>query len=260
MKRGIWCGLAFFLVACGGQTEGESSSSSSASSGSGSSSSSSSSSGNSSSSSSSSGGDVSTPPELTNVVWELRYLQNNVGIQRASAIPITLNFNVNRTLDGSTACGSFATNYWIRHSAMGFNDAPQLPVECAPSPWALLEQDYYAALNSIAWFEVDATTLELTSGDDTVLVFEPVGPRCESPKPVFGDSAPALMPPWPPVHVLLTSEHPIEPLIQQLETEYPDLELRAAHECGPGEITVAVNRGTLEYLRCRNDISTITYQ
>jgi heat shock protein HslJ len=190
----------------------------------------------------------------------LRYLQNNVGIRRASNIPITLNFNIDRTVEGSTGCGAFAAHYWVRHNAMGITDAPGLPEECAPSPWSLLERDYYAALSSVGWNEVDANRLKLTSGDDTTLVFEPVGPKCESPKPVLGDSAPTPTLPWPALHVLLTSDDPIEPLIQQLEMEYPDLELRAANECGPDQITVAVNRVTLEYLRCRSDISTITYQ
>lgn len=272
MKYVLLCSTLALLAACGGQQPVEttssssssstssSSSSSSSSSNSGSSSSSStSSSGSSGSSSSSSGDGELVPGALTNSVWELRYVENELGILRASNIPMTLRFDEDKKLEGTTACGAFSASYWVRHGAMGFDQAPEMPLACAPNPWSLLERDYYAALNNVVGFAASESELKLFTSNSTV-VYEPAGIKCATPKFVDGEATPNPSPPWTPVTVLLTANEVSDEFIQRLQTDYPDLEVRSADACGPGQIVVSVNRITLQYLRCRSDISTITYQ
>lgn len=266
MRYVLLCSTLVLLAACGGQQPVEttsSSSSSSSSSTSSSSSSSSSSSGgssSSSSSSSSSGDGELVPGALTNSVWELRYVENELGIRRASNLPMTLRFDEDRKLEGTTACGSFSASYWVRHGAMGFDQAPELPLACAPNPWSLLERDYYSALNNVARFAASESELKLFTSTNSTVVYEPAGIKCATPKLVDGEATPNLSPPWTPVTVVLTANEVSDEFIQRLETDYPDLEFRSAEACGPGQIVVSVNRITLQYLRCRSDISTITYQ
>lgn len=273
MKYVLLCSTLALLAACGGQQPVEttssssssstssSSSSSSSSSNSGSSSSSStSSSGSSGSSSSSSGDGELVPGALTNAVWELRYVENELGILRASNIPMTLRFDEDKKLEGTTACGAFSASYWVRHGAMGFDQAPEMPLACAPNPWSLLERDYYAALNNVVRFVATESELKLFTSNNATAVYEPAGIKCETPKIVGGEATSNPSPPWTPVTVLLTANEVSDEFIQRLQTDYPDLEVRSADACGPGQIVVSVNRITLQYLRCRSDISTITYQ
>ncbi len=279
MRYVLLCSAAVLLAACGGQepvgtTSSSSSSSTSSSSSSSNSSSSSSNSGSTSSSSTSSSGLSSSssssssgsgdgepvPGALTNAVWELRYVENELGIRRASNIPMTLRFDEDRQLEGTTACGSFSASYWVRHGAMGFDQAPEVPLNCVPNPWSLLERDYYAALNNVARFAASESELKLFTSNNSTVVYEPAGIKCATPKFVDGQTTQNLSPPWTPVTVLLETDDLSDEFIQGLQTDYLDLEFRSAEVCGPGQIVVSVNRMTLEYLRCRSDISTITYQ
>ena len=171
---------------------------------------------------------------------------------------MTLNFGEDRSLQGSTVCGPFTARFWVRHDAIGLDEASELQ-KCLPSPWSLFEQDYYHALGTLGRFTVDASQLTLKAADST-LVFEPVGPRCDTPKPISGDAPVDLAAPWSAVNAVLTTDHPIDQLIQRLEAEYPDLVLRSSNQCGVNEVPITVNRVTLQYLRCRSDVSTITYQ
>ena len=85
MKYVLLCSTLALLAACGGKEPvGTTSSSSSSSTSSSSSSNSGSSSSSSTSSSSSSGDGELVPGALTNAVWELRYVENELGIRRAS--------------------------------------------------------------------------------------------------------------------------------------------------------------------------------
>lgn len=258
MKYGLFCSTLVLLVACGGQavdtTSSSSTSSSSSSSNSGSSSSSSS------SSNSSSSGGISLPSALTSVVWELRYLDTPLGIRRATTIPMTLLFDEDQIVQGTTACGDFSANFWVRHQAMGFSSAPRVPLNCLPNPSSLLERDYYAALNYLVEYSVDSTQLTLRTADNTTLVFEPVGTKCASPKPVSGNRPVELAAPLSAINVTLTTANAVDALISHLEAEYADLVLRTTLACGPDQVAVTVNRVTLEHLRCRADISSLAYE
>lgn len=257
MKRILLCSALLSLAACGGSGNESSSSSSS----SGSSSSSTSSSSSSASSSSSGGGNGgSLPASVTNTAWQLRYLDTPLGIRRASTVSMTLRFNETNGIEGTTACGRFSASYWARHNAMGFAEAPSVPLNCAPNTGSLLEKDYYAALNNIANFSVDGAKLILTTSDNTTLVYEPSGVKCTSPISIGGEPRADQQAPWQPVQLVLQTAHPIAQLTQSLETDYADLELLPSESCGIDELAVAVNRLTLEYLRCRSDLTTITYR
>lgn len=171
---------------------------------------------------------------------------------------MTLNFSEDRSVQGSTACGPFTAAFWARHDAIGLDETTEL-TKCLPNPWSLFEQDYYQALGGLSRFTVEPSRLTLQAAHAT-LVFEPVGPKCDAPKIVSGDAPVDLTPPWSPVNAVLTTDHPIDQLIRRLEAEYPDLVLRTSNECGVNEVPITVNRITLQYLRCRSDISTIAYQ
>jgi heat shock protein HslJ len=264
MKYVLLCSALALLAACGGKEPVGTTSNSSSSSSSSTSSSSSSNSGSSSSSSTSSSGGSGdgelVPGALTNAVWELRYVENELGIRRASNIPMTLRFDEDRKLEGTTTCGAFSASYWVRHGAMGFDQAPEVPLDCAPRPWSLLEQDYYAALNNVVRFVATESELKLFTSNNATAVYEPAGIKCETPKIVGGEATSNASPPWTPETVLLKTDDLSDEFIQRLREDYPDLEFRSMDACGPGQIAVSVNRITLQYLRCRSDITAITYQ
>lgn len=272
MKYIVLCSTLVSLVACGGQTGDTSSSSSSSSSSNSSSSNSSSASSSSSStssssnsgsggfSSSSSGGGSLPPAELTGAVWEVRYVENEIGIRRASNIPMTLRFDDNRLAEGTTACGAFTAEYWYRLDALGFSDAPRIPLDCAPKPSSLFEKDYYSALNKVKRYAVTESKLILQTNDNATIVYEPVGIKCEMPKYIEGEASPNLVPPWKPVNVVLTTSGPLDQLLHRLQADYPDLEELNIDACSSNQVAVSVNRITLQYLRCRSDINAISYQ
>lgn len=255
MKHVLTCGFLLSLAACGGETGGSSSSSSNSSSSSSSaSSSSSSSSSTSSSSSSSGGGEVGA---LTNVEWELRYLEDELGVRTSSSASFTLNFDEDAQVGGSTPCGEFASGYTVRHEAMRLTQPLPLPEGCPRLPWLSAERNFYVTLNEVVAYAVDESALTLQSINKTKMVFETVAAKCASPKAITGER-PAT-PVSTGVNLLLASDLPLDEFINRLETEYADLELLLGAECRQQEVGVIVNRVTLEHLRCRDDITEISY-
>lgn len=239
MKRILLWGAVVSLVACGGDNTDSTSSSSS-------------SSGGSSSSSSSSSGDISSGG-LTDVLWHLRFMENELGVRQASDVPMTLRFDEDLHMEGTTSCGPFVSTYRFRHDAISFTDAPNLPFACPPSPWSPLEQNYYAALNSIVRFSVDDARLTLLTENNMRLIYETTDSKCATPTMIAGEKTTDL----PSISVSLTSDQPTDVLIQRLRADYPDLQIGCS--TSDSQIQVSVNPVTLQYLRCRSDITTISY-
>lgn len=255
----IWVySLLVCLTACGGTDLGGSSS------GSSSSSSSAASSSTSSSSSSSSSGDPIEPATLKSVLWELRYLEDPMGVRTASNVPFTLFFGEDHVLKGSTSCETFETDYWVRGTHLGLNNIPEIPAGCPEYPWSKIERAYYQALKQLpARYEVTASSLRIfPSGAQHQLVFEALGPKCANPLRLTGPLAPTRAIDAS-ISVNITSNLDLETLIQRLESTYPDMVLRKGSECSSSipataPLAISVNQVTLEYLRCRDDILTIS--
>ena len=215
---------------------------------------SSSSSSSSSSSNSSSGGDEARV--LTNAEWELRYLEDELGVRTSSSASFTLGFGDNGQVEGSTPCGEFTSGYTVRHEAMRLTPPPPLPDDCPRFPWLSTERNFYVTLNEVIAYAVSESTLTLESAKRTKLVFEKVASKCASPKAIAGE--PPAVTAGAGVYLSIASDDPLH-MINQLESEYADLELAPGRECRQTEVDVIVNRVTAEYLRCREDITEISY-
>lgn len=105
-------------------------------------------------------------------------METELGIRRASNIPITLLFSDDEKLRGATICGEFLSTYQARERAMGFPDAEQLPRNCASPIQALQLQDYYGQLKDVLRFTADLTQLKLFTRNNSTLVYERGYEKC----------------------------------------------------------------------------------